>query len=199
MELDAAGSIPVTHPHLHFEDQGSMSTIRFEAKLFKIGSWTILVLPKSASMMLPSRGVVMVEGTINDFPFQAVLEPDGKGSHWLRVDDVMLKASKADTGGTLALAIESTKDWIEPDIPDDFMKILAESPQAHALWKGISPINRWDWIRWLRSTKNPQTRKKRIETALAMLQAGKGRRCCFDRSQCTVPDVSHNGALRESS
>jgi hypothetical protein len=34
-----------------------MSTIRFEAKLFKIGSWTLLKLPKSASARLPSRGM----------------------------------------------------------------------------------------------------------------------------------------------
>ncbi len=58
-----------------------MSTIRFEAKLFKIGSWTLLKLPKSASAKLPSRGMTMVEGTINGFRFQAALEPDGKGSH----------------------------------------------------------------------------------------------------------------------
>ena len=54
--------------------------IRFEAKLFKIGSWTLLKLPKSASAKLPSRGMTMVEGTINDFHFQAALDPDGKGS-----------------------------------------------------------------------------------------------------------------------
>ena len=61
-----------------------MSTIRFEAKLFKIGSWTLLRLPKSASAKLPSRGMTMVGGTINGFRFQAALEPDGKGSHWFR-------------------------------------------------------------------------------------------------------------------
>src|SRR5215212_3541258 len=62
------------------KEQGNISTIRFEAKLFKIGSWTLLKLPKSASAKLPSRGMTMVEGTINDFRFQATLDPDGKGS-----------------------------------------------------------------------------------------------------------------------
>jgi hypothetical protein len=58
-----------------------MSTIHFEAKLFKIDSWTFLRLPKSASAKLPSRGMTMVEGTINGSRFQAALEPDGQGSH----------------------------------------------------------------------------------------------------------------------
>ena len=47
-----------------------MPTIHFEAKLFTIGSWTILRLPENASAKLPSRGQTMVKGTINDFPFE---------------------------------------------------------------------------------------------------------------------------------
>ena len=44
-----------------------MSTIDFEAKLFNIGAWILLRLPESASAKLPSRGMTMVEGTINGF------------------------------------------------------------------------------------------------------------------------------------
>jgi len=75
--------------------QETKSTIRFSAKLFqpkateKIGSWTLLTLPNNASAKLPSRSMTMVEGTINCFPFRAALEPNGKGSHWLRVNKAM--------------------------------------------------------------------------------------------------------------
>ena len=55
-----------------------MSTIHFEAQLYTIGSWTILLLPERASAQLPSRGMTMVSGTINGAPFQALLEPDGE-------------------------------------------------------------------------------------------------------------------------
>ena len=85
------------------KEQGNKSTIRFEAKLFKIGSWTLLRLPKSASAKLPSRGMTMVEGTINGSRFQAPLEPDGKGNHWFRVDETMREAAGADAGDTLSL------------------------------------------------------------------------------------------------
>ena len=70
-----------------------MATIRFAAELFTIGAWTLLRLPKSASALLPSRGMTMVEGTLNGCPFQAPLEPDGKGSHWLRVDATLRAAA----------------------------------------------------------------------------------------------------------
>ena len=62
-----------------------MSAIRFETKLVKINSWTILRLPESASAELPSRGMTMVSGTINGVPFKTLLEPDEDAQH-LRVE-----------------------------------------------------------------------------------------------------------------
>ena len=58
--------------------------IRFKTKLLrpanseKGDSWTFLILPKNASAKLPSRGMTVIEGTINGVPFQTVLEPDGQ-------------------------------------------------------------------------------------------------------------------------
>jgi hypothetical protein len=69
------------------KEQGQMATICFEVTLLQIGSWTLLRLPASASVQLPSRGMTMVQGTINGARFHAPLEPDGKGSHWFRVDE----------------------------------------------------------------------------------------------------------------
>ena len=171
-----------------------MSTIRFEAKLVKIGSWTILRLPKGASVKLPSRGMAMAKGTINDFHFQAALEPDGKGSHWFRIDKTLHKAAGADT---VMLEIEPVKEWPEPEVPADLKKALTSSPQAHTLWNNITPMARWDWIRWIRSTKQSETRRKRIEVACSKLKKGEKKPCCFNSALCTEPSVSNNGMLLE--
>src|SRR3979411_35185 len=94
--------------------QETKSTIRFSAKLFrpkateKIGSWILLTLPKNASAKLPSRGRTIVEGTINSFPFRAALEPNGKGSHWLRVNKTMRDAAGADAVDTVTVEITRT-------------------------------------------------------------------------------------------
>jgi hypothetical protein len=174
-----------------------MSTIRFDASLFKIGSWTLLRLPKSASAKLPSRGMTMVQGTVNGFRFQAALEPDGKGSHWFRVDKTMSKAIGADAGETVTLEIEPVKEWSEPNVPADLKKALAAAPQAKALWMEITPMARWDWVRWIGATKLTETRKRHIEVALSKLKAGDRRPCCFNRTVCTEPYVSNNGVLLE--
>jgi hypothetical protein len=179
-----------------------MTAIRFEASLFKIGSWIILRLPESASAQLPSRGMLMVAGTLNDVPFKALLEPDGhyghglKPSHWFRPDEKLLEEAKADAGDTVHVSLEPTKEWIEPEVPQDLKKALATSPKAAALWKDITPMARWDWIRWIRAVKTPETRQKHIEVALDKLNKGMRRPCCFNRNLCSEPYVSHNWVLR---
>ncbi|MBI5122819.1 DUF1905 domain-containing protein [Candidatus Roizmanbacteria bacterium] len=172
--------------------------IRFSAPLFKIGSLIILLLPESASAKFPSRGMVMVKGTINGFPFQSALEPDGRGSHWFKVDNVLLDGARADVGDTVQFEIESVKDWPEPNVPEDLHKALTSSPEVYSLWKKVTPMARWDWIRWIGATKNPETRKKRIEVELSKLKKGEKRPCCFNRSMCCDPSVSKNGLLLES-
>jgi hypothetical protein len=174
-----------------------MATIHFETKLFKIGSWTLIALPKSASLKLPSRGMVMVEGTFNGLRFKAALEPDGRGSHWLKVDSDMRKAAHADAGDTVTLDIEPSGEWPEPEVPEDLKSALAADKQAQTLWMEITPMARWDWIRWIRATMRSETRKRRIETAFSKLKAGERRPCCFNRTICTVAEVSKNGMLLE--
>lgn len=174
-----------------------MSTINFKAKPYTIGSWTILRLPQGESAKLPSRGQVMVIGTINNFHFQTALEPDGKGSHWLNVTKNMQKSAGVQAGNTVTLAIESSKDWPEPDVPADVQAALDANPQVETLWKRVTPLARWEWIRWIGATSNSETRSRRIEVAGSKMMAGERRPCCFNRSMCCVPQVSKNGVLLE--
>lgn len=171
--------------------------ISFKAEPFTIGSTTILKLPDEASAKLPSRGMVMVKGTINDASFQLPLEPDGKGSHWFKVDKTMRESAGVGTGRGARLSIEPTKEWPEPDVPEDVRKALDADPEARAVWQDVTPMARWDWLRWIVSTRNPQTRERRIAVARSKLKAGTRRPCCFNRAACTDPYLSKNAVLME--
>ena len=178
-----------------------MSSIKFTTKLFKIGEWTILRIPESASAKLPSRGMTMVKGAIDGVPFKTLLEPDGrygpekKPSHWFRPDKKLLDDVSAAPGDTVHVSLEPTKEWVEPQIPEDLEKALSSSPKAKALWKDITPNARWDWVRWIRAVKTPETRQKHIEVSLSKLNSGERRPCCFNRNLCSEPYVSHNWVL----
>lgn len=164
------------------------SKIRFKAKLLqpaitaKGGSWTFLILPKNASAKLPTRGMTTVQGKINGYPFRATLEPDGQRSHWLKVNRKLREAAGAEVGDVVALEILSVGKQLELPVPADLRKALAAAPEARALWSDITAIARRDWIYWITSAKQPETRARRVANACEMLAVGKRRVCCFDRS-----------------
>ena len=160
--------------------------IRFKTKLLrpavaaKNESWSFLILPKSASAKLPSRGMETVEGTLNGVEFEATLQPDGQKSHWLKVERKLREAAGVDAGDVVALEIMSSEK--EATVPADLRKALAAAPKAKALWSDITPIARKDWIHWIMSARQAETRARRVRNACTMLAGGKRRVCCFDRS-----------------
>jgi hypothetical protein len=177
---------------------GGVPTIRFDATLYAVDEWTILRLPEKASERLPSRGQVVVRGTINGQEFQAVLEPDGNLGHWMRIDEKQRQAAAIRAGDTATLEIEPIKDWPEPNVPQDLDTALAGAPQKiQDLWKDITPMARWEWVRWVNATRNPDTRQRRVEVSISKMNSGKRRPCCFNLAACTDPYMSKGGRLIE--
>ena len=173
-------------------------TIRFDATLYTIDKSIVLRLPEKASVKLPSRGQVAVEGTINAHQFQTVLEPDGNFGHWMRIDRKLQERAGLSAGDSATLEIESVKDWPEPSVPQDLKTALAAAPQKiQDLWKEITPMARWEWVRWVNATPNPDTRKRRVEVSISKMKSGKRRPCCFNLAACTDPNLSKNGRLTE--
>jgi len=173
-------------------------TIRFDATLYTVDERTILRLPQQASEILPSRGQVAVKGTINGHGFQTVLEPDGYFGHWMRIVEEQLQTAAIGAGDTATLEIAALKDWPEPNVPQDLETALAAAPQEiQDLWKDITPMARWEWVRWVNATNDSDTRKRRVEVSISKMESGKRRPCCFNLAACTDPDLSKSGRLVE--
>lgn len=161
------------------KDAGGPAVFRFKARLVRHpkadGFWT-LNLPAVVSEKLD--GTTKVEGTINDHPFRAALEPSARGGHWLRVNKAMRVGAGADAGDTVKLAILGPEP--EPTVPADLRAPLAASRQATTLWKDLTSSGRRDWIRWIESAKTPQTRARRVTRTVEQLFSGKRRPCCVN-------------------
>lgn len=172
--------------------------IRFDAAVSAIDKWTIVRLPEKASKQLPSRGQVAVTGTVNGHPFQTVVEPDGTFGHWIKVEAKLQRAASLKTGDKATIEIVPRKDWPEPRVPSDLKAALAAAPpDIRALWEEITPMARWEWVRWVNETKNPDTRRRRLEVTISKMRNGKRRPCCFNLAGCTDPDLAKNGRLVE--
>lgn len=167
--------------------KAAAAPVRFKAKLQrpaepKGATWSFLVLPKAASAKLPTRSMVTVEGTLAGAAFQATLEPDGAGSHWLKVEEKLREAAGVEAGDTIELEVAPVAKEPEPKVPADLKQALAGDCAAEATWHDITPVARRDWIHWITSGKKAETRLKRIATAIDKLASGNRRACCFDRS-----------------
>ena len=64
-------------------------------------------------------------------------------------------------------------------IPTDFKKALFADPKALSTWEDITPLARNEWICWVTSAKQIETRNRRIRVGLSKLRSGMRRPCCW--------------------
>jgi hypothetical protein len=179
------------------------SVLRFTARLFRHrktakagGSSTLLLdVPAVVSKKANSNGMTTVEGTINGHPFRATLELSTSGSHWLPVNKAMREGADADVGDTVQLAILEPEP--EPIMPSDLRVALTASDKAKTLWKDLTPIGRTDWIRWVVSARQPETRARRIRRTVEQLSDGKRRPCCVNIYEFMTSHIPTNVSRRQ--
>lgn len=180
--------------------KSALATINFETTLYTLDSWIILPVPEEESVKLSSRGQLSVKGLVNGHEFKTVLEPDGRWSHWMRIDEKLQSTAKVQSGDVVAVEMTQIKEWPEPEIPQDLAKALAAAPEKiQQMWKDITPMARWEWIRWVNATANQETRAGRVEKTIGKMKSGKRRPCCFNLAACTDPYLSKSGRLKEPS
>lgn len=164
------------------------SALSFEAPLRRPAdpgpgeAWCFVLLPAEVSAELPRRGRLTVEGTINGRRFRKTLEPDGQGSHWLRIGPDLVGPGESGAGQGVKLALAAVVPEPDPTPPADLAAALSVDPAAQAVWAETSSLARVDWIHWVESAKQNRTRETRVRTACSMLAGGKRRVCCFDPS-----------------
>lgn len=172
--------------------------VRFAGPLETVGSTLLLRLTPEASRALPSRGQVAVAGRLDGHAVETVLEPDGRRGHWLRVEPALAAAAGVGAGDVVAAEVSVLDAWPEPEVPADLSAALADAPgHLREIWADITPMARWEWVRWVGATRSEETRAKRVRVSLDKMDHEKRRPCCFDLSSCTDPDVARGGKLPE--
>lgn len=64
-------------------------------------------------------------------------------------------------------------------VPADLHKALSDDAKAYALWEGLTPLARNEWICWVTFVKKEETRNEHVVRAVEELKEGKRRPCCW--------------------
>lgn len=61
----------------------------------------------------------------------------------------------------------------------DLQKALTSDPKALAMWEGLTPLARNEWICWVTFVKKVETRKDHVKRVVSELKDGMRRPCCW--------------------
>lgn len=64
-------------------------------------------------------------------------------------------------------------------VPADLRKIFISTPKVYKIWEDITPLARNEWLCWIESAKQLETRNRRIRIMGENLIKGKRRPCCW--------------------
>jgi hypothetical protein len=65
------------------------------------------------------------------------------------------------------------------ELPADLRKALVADAKVLALWEGITPLGRNEYICWVENAKMVETRERRIRRTCEELLDGMRRPCCW--------------------
>lgn len=85
----------------------------------------------------------------------------------------------------------------EAKLPSDLKKAIVANKGVKEVWDDITPVARRDWIAWVITAKQKETRKQRIERLCEMMLGGKRRVCCFPGVKWMIKDKTISEEVRK--
>ncbi len=156
-----------------------MSLYRFQAILIRpegVGTWTFLSIPLEISASFKTKGQAKVQGTINGFPFRSTALPMGDGTHYLVVGKEIRQHIHAEQGDTVAVELGLDTEERRVVIPDELQQALDKEPKAATAFENMTYSHKREWINWILSAKQAETRQRRVERAIPLILQAKSYR-----------------------
>lgn len=64
-------------------------------------------------------------------------------------------------------------------VPEDLKSAIAKNSKAMKTWAETTPLAKNEWACWVLSTKQEETRKRRVKVGVSKLASGMRRPCCW--------------------
>lgn len=147
--------------------------MRFQATLLAdpTGPGTYVAVPAHVMDALGLTGRPKVHAVIAGHPYRGSLMPTRDGTFVLGVLKAIQQAEGLKKGDaiTVELELDTAPRVIDP--PPDLAAALRHDRLAAAAWKLLSYTNQREIARSLEEAKKPETRRRRLASALSQLHA----------------------------
>jgi len=112
-----------------------------------------------------------VKVTLNGFTWRTTVAVYG-GEYYLGVPRPVREQAKVVFDEPVDVLVELDTEPREVAVPDELRELLEANPAAAALFVRLSYSHRKEYVDWIASAKREETRRRRVEQALEMLQRG---------------------------
>jgi uncharacterized protein YdeI (YjbR/CyaY-like superfamily) len=75
--------------------------------------------------------------------------------------------------------VKSASTDFRHDTPDELRAALEDNAALQAMWDGLTPLSRNEWICWMTSPRKAETRAAHLTRLQEEILAGKRRPCCW--------------------
>lgn len=146
----------------------------FDAVIQKEGSFTFVAIPFAPGEVWGVRPRYPVSGTVNDVLVRGTLGALGQ-AYFLRLGAAWLRDSGIEPGATATVKL-SLEGPHEGNLAPDIATALSSNPKAKTFFDGLPTFYRKNFIRWIESAKRDETRTRRIDEMVRLLEEGKRER-----------------------
>ena len=115
-----------------------------------------------------STGYIPINGTVIGKPYKQTLVKY-KGEWRLYINTTMLKNSPKRIGETIEMTISFDPESREIEPPENFIKALAENPEAKAVFDNLPASKKLEIVRYLARLKTAIVLEKNIKRAINFL------------------------------
>ena len=133
---------------------------------------TGIEVPEKVVEGLGSTKRPAVTATINGYTYRSTIASMG-GKFYLPLSAENRAGAKVKAGDKVEVTVELDTKPRTVELPADFKQALAKAADAKRFFDGLSYSRQRWFVLSIESAKKPETRQKRIESAIAMLRAGK--------------------------
>ncbi|MGI4738844.1 MAG: YdeI/OmpD-associated family protein [Janthinobacterium lividum] len=135
----------------------------------------LVVAPFSVEELYGTKEELLVQTAIEGFPYQGELLPLGDGYHGLVIPREVRRAVGKTVGDILHVALRRDLSERVIKLPEDLDAGLAQDDAALKFFKTLTKLEQRSYVRYLKGSKTPEMRGKRLTEIVYRLSIGRKR------------------------